>query len=47
MKKIFVNLTCINRTPVYSKHKKLIPIRFGLDRFHSNIKTGPHTTLFH
>ena len=29
---IFVNFTCINRTPVYSKHK--VPRRFSLDRFH-------------
>ena len=36
-------------TCLYSKHKKLVPRRFGLNRFHCNIKTEPHmcTTLFH
>ena len=33
MKKILVNLTCINQPPLYSEHN-LIPMRFGLDRFH-------------
>jgi len=34
MKEIFVKFTCINRTPVYSKHKSLIPKRFDLGTFH-------------
>ena len=33
MKKILVNLTCINQPPLYSEHN-LIPMRFGLDRFY-------------
>jgi hypothetical protein len=32
MQEIFVNLACINQTPVYSKHKSWRG--FGLDRFH-------------
>ena len=33
MQEITVNVTCINQTPVNYKHKKLVPMRFYLDRF--------------
>ena len=37
-KSFFVNLTCINRTPVYSKHKSWLLWRFRLDRFYCSTK---------
>ena len=36
MLEIFVNLICMNQTPVYSEHKSWIPRGFSLDSFHCN-----------
>jgi hypothetical protein len=37
MLEIFESLTCVNQTSVYSE-LKLVPWRFGLDRFHCATK---------
>ena len=39
MKGIFVHLTYINQTPVYSE-QKLVPRRIGLDRIHCSLKVN-------
>ena len=31
MQEIFVDLTCINQTPVYSDHKRKSQVGYGLD----------------
>ena len=48
MKAIFVNLICINWTPVYLRTQKLIPKRSWLDKFHcSNIYPWHQPTHCH